>query len=134
MKKRRFITSCLWCWILASETHIYCLHLVALSKVGPLLKNMIEKSCISFHVIKMLTSFPFLVWKCHYWPSIDEDYNLDIFEMIANTNEPTKKPINMEFLIYKRFQVDEKYFKCFFNGERNMNLCFLHLDSLLIKS
>jgi hypothetical protein len=83
----------------------------------------------------MLRSFPSLVWKCHYWPSIDEDYNLDIFEMIANTNENMKKPINMEFLIFKRFQVDAKIFQMFLlNGERNMNLCFLHLDSLLILS
>jgi len=73
----------------------------------------------------MLTSFPSLIWKCHYWPNIDEDYNLDIFEMISNTNEPTKKPINMELLIFKRFQVDAIDFKCYFQWWEKHESMFL---------
>jgi hypothetical protein len=33
---------------------------------------------------------------------VDEDYNLDIFEMTTNTNEPVKGLVNKEFLIFKR--------------------------------
>jgi hypothetical protein len=38
--------------------------------------------------------------------------------MIANTNEDMKKPINMEFLIFGRFQVDAKRFQMFFSMVR----------------
>jgi hypothetical protein len=40
-----------------------------------------------------------------------EDNNLDIFEMIANISEPVAKLVNMELLIFKRFQVDPKKIK-----------------------
>jgi hypothetical protein len=42
---------------------------------------------------------------------VDEDYNLNIFEMIASTNEPTKEFVNRELLIFKRFQVEAKNIK-----------------------
>jgi len=73
----------------------------------------------------MLTSFLSLVWKCHYWPSVDEDYNLDIFEMTINTNEPLKEPINMELLIFKRFQMNAKDIKHFFQCRGKHESMFL---------
>jgi hypothetical protein len=33
--------------------------------------------------------------------SVDEDCNLDIFEQITNTSEPTKELLNKEFFIFK---------------------------------
>ncbi len=43
---------------------------------------------------------------------IDEESNLDIFEMYAKTNEPTKEVVNKELLMFKRFQMDVKDIKC----------------------
>ncbi len=43
-----------------------------------------------------------------------QDYNLDIFEQIANTNEPIKELVKREFLIFKRYQLDVKDIKCLF--------------------
>ncbi len=34
--------------------------------------------------------------------SVDEHYNLDIFEMTTNTNESVKKAVNKEFFIFKK--------------------------------
>ncbi len=39
---------------------------------------------------------------------IDEENNLDIFEMFAGTSEPTKEVVNKELIMFKRFQVDVK--------------------------
>jgi hypothetical protein len=39
---------------------------------------------------------------------VDEDYSLDIFEMIVGTNEPFKELVNRKLLDFKRFQVDAK--------------------------
>jgi hypothetical protein len=58
------------------------------------------------------TFYPMLL-KCHHHlhfisrnaivdKCVDEDYNLDIFEMTTNTNEPVKGLVNKEFLIFKR--------------------------------
>ncbi len=44
---------------------------------------------------------------------MDEQSNLDIFEMYAKTNEPTKEVVNKELLMFKRFQMDVKDIKCF---------------------
>jgi energy-converting hydrogenase A subunit M len=43
---------------------------------------------------------------------VEEDLNLDIFDMIANTSEPTTKLVNRELLIFKRYQLDVKDIKC----------------------
>jgi hypothetical protein len=43
---------------------------------------------------------------------VDEDCSLNIFEMIASTNEPTNGFVNKELLIFIRFQVDSKNIKC----------------------
>jgi hypothetical protein len=43
---------------------------------------------------------------------VDEDCSLNIFEMIASTNEPTKEFLNKELLIFKRFEVDVQNIKC----------------------
>jgi hypothetical protein len=56
---------------------------------------------------------------------VNENGNLIFFEMTTSINEPMKKLVNKELLIFKRFQVDAKDIKCPFNGGKNMNLCFL---------
>ncbi len=43
---------------------------------------------------------------------VDEDCTLNIFEMIASTNEPIKEFVNRELLIFKRSQMDAKNIKC----------------------
>jgi hypothetical protein len=43
---------------------------------------------------------------------IDEENNLDIFEMFVGTSEPMKKVVNKELQMFKRFQVDVKNIKC----------------------
>jgi len=45
---------------------------------------------------------------------IDEDYNLDIFQQIAPTSEPTKEIVTKELLIFTHFQMDPKNIKCLF--------------------
>jgi hypothetical protein len=42
----------------------------------------------------------------------DEDYSLDIFEMIANTSELVKELVNIELLSFRRFHVDPLEMKC----------------------
>jgi hypothetical protein len=42
----------------------------------------------------------------------DEESNLDIFEMSFETNERTKKVVNKELSMFRRFQVDVKDIKC----------------------
>jgi len=37
---------------------------------------------------------------------VEKNKSLDIFEMTANTSEPTTKLINRDLLIFKRYQVD----------------------------
>jgi len=46
--------------------------------------------------------------------SVDEHYNLDIFEMTTSTNELVKEVVNKEFFIFKKFQVNAKKFKFLF--------------------
>jgi hypothetical protein len=83
-----------------------------MSKERPLLKNMIK-------------IFFFFKKKCHYYlhplaefergvvdQRIKKENSLDIFEMTANTIEPTMKLINRELLIFKRYQMDVKDIKC----------------------
>jgi len=43
---------------------------------------------------------------------VEEDRNLDIFEMTTNTSEPTTELVNRELLIFKHYQVDVKDIKC----------------------
>jgi hypothetical protein len=67
----------------------------------------------------------FILIKCHYHlhslveferdivnQGIEEDDSLDIFEMIANSNEPTIELIDIKLLIFKHYQVDVKKIKC----------------------
>jgi len=44
--------------------------------------------------------------------SVEEDMSLDIFEMVANTSEPTTKLVNKELLIFKCDELDVKDIKC----------------------
>jgi len=48
---------------------------------------------------------------------MDENYNLDIFEMMARTSEPTKELIRKKLLVYKCYQMDVKNIKCFFQWQ-----------------
>jgi hypothetical protein len=43
---------------------------------------------------------------------VEKDRSLDIFGMIANTNEPTTELVNRELLIFRRYQMDVKNIKC----------------------
>jgi hypothetical protein len=43
---------------------------------------------------------------------VEEDNNLNIFEMIANTSELTTKLINRELLIFMHYQMDVNDIKC----------------------
>jgi hypothetical protein len=65
---------------------------------------------------------------------VDEDCSLDNFELTTNTNERMKELVSQKILIFRRFQVDTKISNAFSNGGKNMNLCFLQLDSLPIRS
>ncbi len=62
--------------------------------------------------------------KCHYHlhplveskggvvdQRVEEDNNLNIFEMIVNISEPTTKLINKELLIFRHYQMDVKNIK-----------------------
>jgi len=52
---------------------------------------------------------------------MDENYTLDIFEMMARTSEPTKELIRKKLLVYKCYKMDVKNIKCFFfNGKISM--------------
>jgi len=42
---------------------------------------------------------------------IDEKSSLDIFEMSIGTTEPTKKAVNKDLMMFKRFKVDVKDIK-----------------------
>jgi hypothetical protein len=43
---------------------------------------------------------------------IDEESNLDIFEMSIGTNKPTKDVVNKELLMFRKFQVNVKDIEC----------------------
>jgi hypothetical protein len=43
---------------------------------------------------------------------VEEDKNLDIFEMTTNTSEPTIELVNRELLIFRRYLMNVKYIKC----------------------
>jgi hypothetical protein len=45
--------------------------------------------------------------------NFNEDNSLDIFDMVTNTNELIKKLLNKKLMIFRRFQMDAKYIKCF---------------------
>jgi hypothetical protein len=49
------------------------------------------------------------MWHC--CQGVDEDYNLNIFEMIMNTNELVKELIIRKLLIFKQYEVDAKDIK-----------------------
>jgi hypothetical protein len=68
--------------------------------------------------------FPMLL-KCYYHlhplveyergvvdQKVEEDMNLDIFEMTTNTSEPSMELVNKKLLIFKHYQVDVKDIKC----------------------
>jgi hypothetical protein len=65
---------------------------------------------------------------------MDENYTLDIFEMMARTSEPTKELIKKKLLVYKCYQMDVKNIKCFFQWQDKHEICFLLLDFWHVKS
>jgi hypothetical protein len=68
---------------------------------------------------------------------IEKDSNLDIFEIIVGTSEPTTKLINRKLLIFRCYQVYVKNMKCplqWWEKHENMRTCFLQLASMLDKS
>jgi hypothetical protein len=55
---------------------------------------------------------------------MDAYCSLDIFEMAVGTNEPSKKNVEKDLLIFKHYQVDVKEITCPLDGGRNMKCCF----------
>jgi len=60
-----------------------------------------------YHILHLMAKFEPMADR-----QIDEESSLDIFEMFARINEPTKEVVNKELLIFIRFQVDVKEIKC----------------------
>jgi hypothetical protein len=56
---------------------------------------------------------------------VEEDNNLNIFEMIINTSEPTTELINTELLILRHYQMDVKNIKFPLQWWEKMKACFL---------
>ncbi len=56
---------------------------------------------------------------------VGEDNNLNSFEMIVDTSDPTTKLINTKLLILKRYQVDAKNIKFPLQGWEKMKACFV---------
>jgi hypothetical protein len=50
--------------------------------------------------------------KSSFVNKFDENNSLDIFEMVAHTNDLVKELVNQEFMIFPSFQVDAKDIKC----------------------
>ncbi len=63
---------------------------------------------------------------------VEEDNNLDIFEMITNTIELVMELINKKLLIFKHYQVDVKDFKCPLQWWKNHENMF-HTISFYVK-
>jgi hypothetical protein len=62
--------------------------------------------------------------------NIDQNNNLDIFEMVANINELAKKIFNQELLIFQRYQVIAKDMKCLLEWWRKHESMFLTVGFL----
>jgi hypothetical protein len=43
---------------------------------------------------------------------VEDDMNLDIFELTTNSSEPTTKLVNKKLLIFRHYQMDDKDIKC----------------------
>jgi hypothetical protein len=56
---------------------------------------------------------------------VDEDCILDNFGMTTNTNELANFFVSMEFMIFRKFQVDAKDVKCCFQWWEKHELMFL---------
>jgi hypothetical protein len=95
----------------------------------PLLNN-IKKNFVS-HLVKCYHHLRPLFENAIIDYDVVKYCSLDIFEMTKNTNELMKELVTRGLF---DFQVDAKDTKCLFNGGRSMNLCFLQLDFLPIKS
>jgi hypothetical protein len=80
-----------------------------------------------YHILHPMVEFGHMVDM-----ETDEKNSLDIFDMFVGTSEPTKKVVNKELLIFKRFQVDVKD-TVFSSGGRNTSLYFQLWHFLLIR-
>jgi hypothetical protein len=57
-----------------------------------------------------------------------QDCNLDIFEQIANTSEPTKEFVKRELLIFKSYELDVLNIKRIFEWWQKHEAMFLLVD------
>jgi hypothetical protein len=64
---------------------------------------------------------------------VDDDYNLNIFEIIAKTNEPTKELVKRGLLMLKHFQVDVEVIKCLLEWREKYEAMFPQVYFLPIK-
>jgi hypothetical protein len=56
--------------------------------------------------------YPLFKVKSYVAYKIDEDKNLNNFEIVVDTNELTRKFVNQELLIFHRYQVNRNNIKC----------------------
>ncbi len=85
------------------KTFILCPHLLVMSKVKQLLKNMTKK-IVSYASQMSLSLHPLLEFERGVVDQkVEEKNNLDIFEMTTSTSEPTTKLTNKYY-----YQVDVK--------------------------
>ncbi len=82
------------------------------NKAMSLFKNMIET--LNLMLLKCYHHLHPLSKNATIDQAIDEDCYLNIFEMTTSKIELTNELISKELLIFKRFQVNAKDIKCFF--------------------
>jgi hypothetical protein len=56
--------------------------------------------------------YPLSETKSSFVNKFDESNSLDIFEMVAHTNDLVKELVNGELMMFSSFQVDAKDVKC----------------------
>jgi hypothetical protein len=81
-------------------------HMLLIEKKGfPLQKNMINNFFFNAFEMSQNPTHYGKIWICgkHI---IDEDSNLDIFEMYVGTSEPTKELVNKVLQMFRRYRVD----------------------------
>jgi hypothetical protein len=104
MKKRRF-TKCFF----MLDPRFKNLHLVfsfiGLEKGKAIVEEYDKKNFVA-HIINMWSEIATID------QNVDEDCNLDTFEIITSISDPAKELVDKELLIFTKFQVDAKDIKC----------------------
>ncbi len=96
---------------LVFKIFIHYSHLLVVNKVRSLLSNMTKGPyTLCSSMSSSLKPFGW-IWMWHCCQGVDEDYNLNIFEMIMNTNESTKELVIIKLLIFKQYEADVKDIK-----------------------